>query len=371
MSTVQRYDFGRLRKSNPVAGGGARMTARITRSGVFRYRRGDGSIRREYRPPSEVFHPDSLASLSYVPITDGHPKEGKVDTSNSKRLSVGTGGAEARRDGIYVESDIIVRVDKVLSRLDNGDLQETSAGYTCRLDMTPGVSPEGERFDCSQSNIRYNHVALGGKGWGRAETHIKLDSNDAIAIEEQPKEPESMLKFTIDGVCYDVNTPQFIQALEQREDSWKKEKALLTSERDTEKGKATGLQVKLDEAETKQDSKSDDFEKRVESLVTIRIDSKEVLGKDFDYAGKSELDIMRAVILKKDDKADFKNESDDFIRGTYNAIKGTATRKDSKPNGQHKKIASVLSFEKSEYKEDEAPKHSPGMGPLTVSKDVA
>ena len=370
MLTVNRFDFGRLNKSTPVAGGGARMTARITRSGVFLYRRGDGTTRREYRPPSEVFHKDSLASLSYVPITDGHPK-GQLDSSNWKRLSIGTGGAEARQDGIYVDSDIIVRDGGVLDRLDSGDLQETSAGYECRIEMQSGTTPEGERYDCIQRDIRYNHVALGRKGWGRAgDTHVKLDSNDAIAIEDQPKESPTMLKFTIDGIVYDVNTPQFIQALEKREDGWKQEKALLTSERDTAKGEASGLQTKLDETTTKQDSKDEDFEKRVASLVTIRTDSQATLGDSFDYSGKSELDIMRAVILKKDDKSDLKDASDDFIRGTYNAIKGTSVRTDGS-NGTHKKIASALSFDKGEYKEDAAPAHAPGMGPLSVSKDQA
>jgi hypothetical protein len=47
-------------------------------------------------------------------------------------------------------------IDAVTSR----DQHEVSCGYKFDAHMTPGVSPEGERFDGVMRNIRFNHLAL-------------------------------------------------------------------------------------------------------------------------------------------------------------------------------------------------------------------
>ncbi len=48
----------------------------------------------------------------------------------------------------------------------------------------PGTH-RGERYDAVQTSIRYNHVALGPKDWGRAgsEASLRLDDNSAEAVE--------------------------------------------------------------------------------------------------------------------------------------------------------------------------------------------
>lgn len=44
----------------------------LTRTGVFLYQLPDGTVRREYRPPEEVFNADSLRLYKGIPITDDH-----------------------------------------------------------------------------------------------------------------------------------------------------------------------------------------------------------------------------------------------------------------------------------------------------------
>jgi hypothetical protein len=57
--TVQRYDTVTLagQSFEPTPQGGIRARGRFTRSGVLDYDLPDGTTRREWRPPEEVFAP--------------------------------------------------------------------------------------------------------------------------------------------------------------------------------------------------------------------------------------------------------------------------------------------------------------------------
>lgn len=180
-----RYDLrsGTTGARRRTASGGLVVDAHVTRTGVLTYRQPDGSVRREYRPPEEVFHPDSLATLAHATLTDDHP--GKVDPGNWRRNAIGhvAGDPPPRRDGDKVATELHLQHDDAIEKAEDGDLQEASCGYDCHYDPTPGRSPEGEKYDGVQRRIRYNHVALGPPGWGRAgpDVRLRLDSNTAIS----------------------------------------------------------------------------------------------------------------------------------------------------------------------------------------------
>ncbi|MCP4051067.1 MAG: DUF2213 domain-containing protein [bacterium] len=50
-----------------------RLPAKVTRTGIFIYRKADGSLVKELRPSDEVFNADSLTSLLGKPLTNNHP----------------------------------------------------------------------------------------------------------------------------------------------------------------------------------------------------------------------------------------------------------------------------------------------------------
>lgn len=174
---VQRFDTSRFDTIERTPQGGVRVPARVTRTGVFEYAREDGTIQREWRPPAEVFHVDALATLEDAPVTDLHPDEGFVEPSNYQRLARGHARAP-RADGDYVAATLVVQDGALADAIERRDRSEISLGYRCRLDMTPGVLPNGERYDGVQRDIRYNHVAVGPKDWGRAgpDVKVRLDS---------------------------------------------------------------------------------------------------------------------------------------------------------------------------------------------------
>lgn len=72
MKTVSRFDVGELRASVNEDGYLEDVPV-VGRIGIQLYRNPDGSVRRELRPPEEVFNADSLASFKGKPITIGHP----------------------------------------------------------------------------------------------------------------------------------------------------------------------------------------------------------------------------------------------------------------------------------------------------------
>lgn len=192
----------------------------VTRSGVFEYTDSNGKKVKEYRPPDEVLKADSLATLRDLPVTDRHPK-GFVDPSTWKKVSIGNTSGEAKADGNGAVQDLIIADGASIPRVGK-DLLEVSPGYRVRIDETPGVTPEGDRYDRVQRDIVYNHIAVGPEGWNRQgpQVAMRLDAgDDEIAPDEsQPappvekKEDSNMIKITSGGKVYEFKTDAEAQA---------------------------------------------------------------------------------------------------------------------------------------------------------------
>ena len=218
MREVQRLDYGRLSRVERTPQGGIRAPANLTRTGVFVYKRADGSEVRELRHPEEVFAEDSLATLAGAPITDLHPSK-PVRPNNWRKLAIGHVGEQVKQDGKFVAAQLSIQDQAAIVAVERGDRKELSCGYSCRIDPTPGEY-EGERYDQAQTNIRYNHVALGPSNWGRAgnEVALRLDSQGNQTVDNPPSKKETpSMKYTIDGVEYDTGSSEFVQALTQHE----------------------------------------------------------------------------------------------------------------------------------------------------------
>lgn len=184
--TVLRFDRSPLARTQRLDNGWMRTPAHLTRIGVFEYRRGDGSIRRELRHPDEVFNADSLASFDGVLLTDDHPPAG-VDAKNARELGRGT-VTKPRRDGDLVLAELLVMDAATVTKVENGK-RELSCGYTCDLDETPGVwtdsAGQAHPYDAVQRNIRGNHVAIVARGRAGPEARVRLDATDAERVDAE------------------------------------------------------------------------------------------------------------------------------------------------------------------------------------------
>jgi hypothetical protein len=127
----------RLGKAERLSSGALRLKANMTRTGVLEYDTGN-----EYRPPEEVFSPESLASLRSAPVVIGHPPSGEVTLDTWKSLSVGH-VEEVHRDGQFVSGTIIITDPHTIDMLERGDLSELSPGYMSGVERRTGMGPEG------------------------------------------------------------------------------------------------------------------------------------------------------------------------------------------------------------------------------------
>lgn len=340
----QRFDFGRLSRSGKVVrlpSGGARIPANLTRTGVFLYRNPDGSDRRELRLPEEVFKADSLETLRDATVIEGHPD--MVRSDNWKELSRGHVSGLPRADGQFVASDLAIQDAGALDRIDSGELSEISCGYTCRDDMTSGVW-NGERYDLIQRDIKYNHVGLGPKNWGRAgnEVGLRLDSASVCVFDEttgaQTPKVTTNMKIRFDGVEYDACSTEHVLALTNKIDGLnviveaaKKKAADEEAEKDKASAKCDAaledlkaLQAKFDDA-----TSVAKLDAAVAERVALIVDAKQVLGDSYKFDGQSAVKIMTDAILavKADVKLDGKSE--DYIRARFDGLVESGARSDS------------------------------------------
>lgn len=187
-----REDIITLRPPKKLVDGRLRFDAHLTRTGVFEYVEPGGGIRREYRPPREVFDRASLSAFEGVVVTNEHPSE-MITLGNASRFRVGQVGESVRRDGDHVAGTLYVDDPVTIDQMQRSHRpkSQVSVGYHVELDETPGVSPEGDRYDAVQRQILPNHVAIVERG--RAGTaHVRMDSATlgepfAVAFQQEKK----------------------------------------------------------------------------------------------------------------------------------------------------------------------------------------
>jgi hypothetical protein len=339
---TRRFEIFHLDKKNikRTDAGFLRIPIRATRTGVFTYYNGDGTIRREVRLPEEVFHPDSMPTMAGIPLTIRHPEE-LVTVDNVEEHTIGlTGDQIEKAEGKFL--DIMGTITKkgaiedLQKKVDAGITQEVSCGYLCELEFKPGVY-NGERYDAIQRNIRYNHLALVDRGRAGKDVKIKLDGDDAVFYHEY-KGAISMKKITIDGVEFEVED-KVAEAIEAK---MKKDQSDLASQKkraDENETKLAEVKKEKDQAEAKKDSaesKLSNLEKENKELKEKRIDQADldkaveeraqvcsVAGKfipEFKKDGKTNLEIKKEVIKAVSPDLKLDEKSEDYVNARFDAI---------------------------------------------------
>lgn len=319
---VRRFDRGQLQKPQRLDNGFLRVDAYLTRTGVFEYMNTDGSVRREYRPPEEVFHADALASLDRAPLTNNHPNEGFVSAKNRKRVSVGTTGG-ARVDGDKVAGSLQIEDEDAVRDVERGK-QEISCGYTADLDDKSGVSPNGEKYDCIQRNIRYNHVALVDRGRAGPDVRVRMDNLDAELVPSRadgtlPNQEIHVDEIEIEVAGVKVKVPKTVAALHE------KERADSADALKTEKSAHEATKAQLDAAKDALDKSKQAhadaidpkrFDEAVKGRVALEGKAREVLGAEAKIEG-TDRDIRVAVISKLTPSFKADGLSDEYVRARY------------------------------------------------------
>jgi hypothetical protein len=324
---TRRVDFfGRLDGKRRTPQGGLRVDANLTRTGIFTYRGPRGETIREYRPADEVFKADSLETLKLAPLVIGHPDMVRAD--NFKSVNVGVVAENVRASGEYVASDVLVQDRKTIDAIEAGDLAELSCGYEVDYDPTPGVTESGEHYDGVQRNIRYNHVGLGPKGWGRAGSEVRLhldgDGHVVLPVADAPAEVPTLARMpTIEEVTLRADKA------EAERDALKAENAKLRADADAAKAESArkdGAYAKfLDPKE---------IPAMVAARVALEGSARAVLGAELvtvreDGTPVDELEIMRAAIVKHDPTVKLDGRNEHYVRARFEMLTEAVKREDA------------------------------------------
>lgn len=291
------------------------VTAPIARTGVYKYVQPDGTIQREYIPPTTLFSQDSIETLQLKPVTNNHPFN-FVNTDSYQDLSVGSVGETIVQEGDKLVAKFMITSQDAIDAVNEGRLQ-LSPAYSCGLDFTSGVTDDGEHYDAIQIDRKYNHLAIVDKARGGDELNFKMDGDLDIGVETNKNynliERDSMKKtIRIDSVDHEVGdeVASHISALSVRADN--AEDSLVAKE-----AEVSTLQAKLDSAEEeveqltlKLDS-TDKIDERVDAKINLITTAMSVLGEDGFKKSDSDEDIKKAVVLKVYPKAEPKLDSCD------------------------------------------------------------
>ena len=329
----------------------------VARVGVQSYFLPDGSERREFRPASEVFKPDSLASYQGKPITLGHVF---VNVDNAKQVVVGSVSGSASRQDSNVVVPLTVYDKESIEKAKSGVAGELSVGYSTVDVETPGwgsnetgeykldgeydsqddIPADWVRFDALQTNIIVNHVAMVYKGRAGV-AKLNMDSQQENPYTDDVKsnieEKDMTVKIKIDSAEVEVSkdVADHIAKLDSAIEAQKAKVDTVEAERDALKAKVDGIPAEIEKAvkAAKADAEA------LAALVTVATEAG-VKADGLDAKG------IKVAYVKEVSGLDVSEKSDAYIDAAFDIAK------DSDKMAEVRK-ATVAS---GKYDADDAPK---------------
>jgi len=350
-----RYDsiaLEELRPAYKTDEGYLHLDAVVTRTGVFPYK-GPSGTTYEARPHKEVFDAESLESLVGKPVVLLHPREDSgepvmVTPDNIADYQVGVVGMEVTElAGGRAKASLIVHRRDAIEAIEKGGIRELSPGYKTihRTDGGTFGEPgdfEGARFDAVQTQIRYNHVALVPKGRQGAAVSLRLDDGDAIQILNKPgkgtpnKGSRMAAKVRIDNIeveVVDASAATLITSVVVRRDAAISEAADATAKAEKAQARADELEGELTTLKAAQKSDEDvaaEFVAWANERAEIT-KGADALGVKVDDADTLDNGALRRAVVAGVEGVELKEDaSDDFVRGTFNALVARPPARSSK-----------------------------------------
>lgn len=347
---VYREDIQSLRAPKRLPDGRLRVDGFFTRSGVFSYAEPGGKLRKEYRPPSEVFSQDSLSAYEALVVTDDHPTE-MVTLSNLTKYKRGQAGENVRRDGDHIAGTVYIDDSKLIDAMErvHRPKRQLSVGYHLDIDETPGTAPNGESYDAVQRNIRPNHLAVvfNGRAGSAAvrmdstgnnqpfhiayqQTRLDTQNTDNHHMPDQAALADTLQKNTMLTVKLAAETSRADTA-EGKAAGLEAEIAVLKSVR-TDSDQVATLTVDLDTQTTRADAAESALlavpklvADGVKARVIIESGAFAVLGRKDDQGQPRHFDDVTdrniiGMVLEKISGDDLAGKSDDYARAIFDTL---------------------------------------------------
>lgn len=327
--TMNLTDLHKLTDRKYTPEGYLLVTAKVARAGIQDYgifefeksqlpghlaSKPDDTRLRLLRPDSEVFHPESLASIPNKPVTNHHPDD-FVTSINVTQLQVGFSRDSVRVDDGCVIADLVIQDKGIIDSIQRGK-NEVSLGYSVDIDWTAGIDEKYGAYDGIQKNIRTNHIAI---VWaGRAGSNIKLDDEEKMAkkIKASDADPTEEEKKVEDEEEEEKKVEDEEEEEEEKKaNPFEKKDSIPSAELERLKGELAAAKAQIAKL-----SDSARIDAMIESRIRL-IDRAKRLAPEVEAAGKSDLDIQKEVI---GDKFDLADKSPEYIGGVFDALVETA-----------------------------------------------
>jgi len=343
----------------------------LTRAGVFVYRNADGTERREFRPPEEVFRPDHLASMQGVPITtaEHHNRMLKADEDGTVIGAVCSPGQRVDAESLDCIGDIVIHHPAKL-----GTRRELSLGYSIgRLDETPGEWM-GQRYDAIQRDLTVNHCAVVARGRA-GNARLRLDGADAVSgeaeqviIERTDTMADTPQPFGValrldNGLEYRAS-PEVAVAFNAMQSAT----AQLRADAAAEKAKADGLAAERDELKRRlaeADAKAPQLRADAIAEAKARLALEAIAGKHGVEvrADAADNDVKLAVLKKLRPEAEFAGKPDAYVAVAFDMAIEAAGKADDAVARSRAAIAGTPS---PQARADSALPSNPPNGPPVV-----
>lgn len=316
-----RFDRAEISDSR-YQDGFLRAKVRLTKPGVFPYLMADGTVRKEAKPPEEIYSESFLKSLDGIVVTDGHPYEmgGLVNSENYKTLVKGVIMNPRIEDG-FVVADEILFDKELIESVKSGVKAEVSLGLKSNTILEAGVL-DGVRYDSKQTDLIGNHVAHVVKGRIGPEARTILDGIQYATLKgenqmpdpvQTPTEEPSWVKKILEG--FDKLFTLFGSKTEPVTDA-KPEPAKTNTEPKEDVG---ALKKQISDLQTVINSMSQNLGLKMDEAVQREslVDAVKAVLPDANLKGLSNLQIKKTLISNQ--FPELKLDSDDLVDVYYNA----------------------------------------------------
>ncbi|MEN4050157.1 DUF2213 domain-containing protein [Serratia marcescens] len=328
------------------------VPGKVARTGVQQYTaqelglkdRPPNELINVYRPPEEVFRPESLASYDNADITVQHPDD-FVTADTFKEVSVGHATSQGRPDGDFIVVDLLIKAQDAIDAVEDGTA-ELSAGYSANYKHSPGVAPCGTPYEYLQTDIVINHIALCDSA--RAGHLARL-------FDSKPKERKPMARITLDSgrsiEVADESTATLIQTtidtlVKRCKDSEEDNKKI---QEDNDRLEAEKEQKDEEIEELKEKTSDSAIQRRVDQVVDALGGARKVAGKDFTCDSMDPMTIKRQALdaagIKCKKYATWDKAPDAYVSAWFDAEEERKDQEDEEPdddqntNDSHRQFA--------------------------------
>lgn len=279
-----------------------------------------------YRPESEVFSKDSLASYANKPISDDHPVE-MITSDNWAKYGKGDIGSDIVRDGEFVSVSYKIMDGDTIAKVKAGKA-EVSMGYMAEIDFQDGVTPDGQAYQAIQKNIRINHLAIVDRG--RAGSECGFSDNAIVnnwgtsPITKVGDNQVTLKTLIVDGLTVETTDTGAVAVQKLADDK----NTVVRQLADAKAAHETAINAKDAELATK-DAEIDAL--KAAKLSDAEIDAKvqarsdllskaHMVAKDADFTGLSDAEIKKSAVVAVLGDAAIADKAEAYIDARFDIL---------------------------------------------------